>query len=74
LYKDFNGKEITAMHPNKGFTELGVGFADGTFKIFDVSEAVFISGQPKEIYSVDGIGKIVDVIYRYDAYDDHWWW
>lgn len=72
LYKDFDGKEITAMHPNKGFTELGVGFADGTFKIFDVSEAVFISSQPKEIYSVDGIGKIVDVIYRYNKTGDHW--
>ena len=74
LYKDFNGKEITAMHPNLGYKQLGVGLKDGTFSIFDVTDEVLVSGQPKEIYSVDGIGKIVDVIYRYDAYDDHWWW
>jgi len=73
LYNDFSGKEITSIHPNKGFTELGLGLKDGTFVLFDITDEVFISGQPKVIYSTEGLGEIVDVIYRYDnKATNHW--
>ncbi len=72
LYKDFGGQEIAAMHPNKGFTEMGVALKSGTFMLFDITDAVFISGQPRMIYSAEGLDEIVDVIYRYAKTTDHW--
>jgi len=72
LYKDFAGREISAMHPNRGFTEMGVGLKDGTFTLFDITDAAFISGQPGVIFTTDGLDEIVDVIFRYEKSTHHW--
>ena len=72
LYKDFEGAEIAAIHPNKGYTQLGVGLKNGTFMLFDITDATFISGQPELIYSKSGFGEVVDVIYRYGVRKEYW--
>lgn len=72
LYKDFAGLEISAMHPNRGFTEMGVGLKNGTFTLFDITDATFISGQPRVIFLAEGMDEIVDVIFRYERSTHHW--
>lgn len=68
LYEDFSGRSIAAIHPIKGNQQMAVGMQDGEFLLYDVTDATFISGQPKLMKSISGFGdRIVDVIYRYGA-------
>ncbi|MCB6971576.1 MULTISPECIES: PKD-like family lipoprotein [Butyricimonas] len=68
VYADFEGRPIAALHPIKNNQQMGLGMEDGEFLLYDVTDATFISGQPKLIKSITGFGdRIVDVIYRYGA-------
>lgn len=58
--------EITDIQLNKGSTTLGVGMKNG-FVVYDVRENVITSGQPKVLHQLDGIGEVVDIIYRYGS-------
>lgn len=65
-YHDF-GVAVTAMASNPQKSELGVGLANGDFYIFDISDAVFSSGVSKELHIQNGLGRVVDVMYKFDS-------
>jgi hypothetical protein len=55
---------ITAITQNDASTEVAVGLEDGTVIIYDISNAVIISGVSKELHRLTGLGKVVDVIVK----------
>ncbi len=67
LYASFNSP-IASITSGDAFQQLGVGLQDGTFILFDVSNATMLSGQPKEVHRYVVPGKIVDVKFRGTQY------
>ncbi|MEO9020960.1 MAG: PKD-like family lipoprotein [Ginsengibacter sp.] len=71
LYKDFNGTSITSLRMNKSAgnvrnrnEELGVGLSNGTFLVMDVSTMILTGGSAVELFRLEGLGVIKDVIYK----------
>lgn len=55
---------ITGIAASDDSQQIAVGLEDGTFILYDVSNDTMLSGQPKELHRLAGLGKIADVIYK----------
>lgn len=58
------GARINVIQAADDFNTLAVGLDDGTFILFDVSNATIISGSSKELHRFGGLGKVVDICVR----------
>ena len=71
LYKDFGGTSIVSLRMNKSAgnarnknEHLGIGLSNGTFLVMDVATMILTGGTPVELYRVEGLGTIKDIIYK----------
>jgi hypothetical protein len=55
---------ITSIAVNDNSLQVAIGLEDGTFILYDVSNDVMLSGQPKELHRLSGLGKVADVIFK----------
>lgn len=60
LYTQFSSR-INTITSADDSNSLAVGLEDGTFVLFDVSNAVIISGVSKELHRFTGLGRVVDI-------------
>ncbi|SEW02018.1 PKD-like family lipoprotein [Chitinophaga arvensicola] len=59
---------ITSVTAHDNLPQMAVGLEDGTFLLYDVSNEVMLSGQPKELYRLSGLGKVVDIVFKSYSY------
>lgn len=74
-FKSFDGRSITTIVPNEGYTYslwsgypgIGIGLESGDFYFYDASDQAIFSEAPTELCHYPGFGKIVDVLYKYTS-------
>ena len=81
VHDNFNGKSVTALCPNEGYTYsmwsgypgLGVGLSNGEFYFYHMTDAALYYNKPEVLYRCSGFGDgIVDVIYKHTSEFTFW--
>lgn len=63
LYTSYSSR-ITALTSSDDSQQVAVGLEDGTFILYDISNATLIGGSSKELHRFSGLGKIADIIVK----------
>lgn len=58
------GSRITALTASDDSQQIAVGLEDGTFILFDVSNATLLAGKSLELHRFSDLGKIVDIVVK----------
>ena len=61
LYAALGSKVTKIVSSSEDANLMGVGLENGTFILYDISNATLISGQPRELHRLSGLGRIADV-------------
>jgi len=61
LYTQFSSR-INVITASDDGSQIAVGLDDGTFALYDISNATIVSGVPKELHRFSGLGRVVDIV------------
>ena len=61
LYTQFSSR-INVITASDDGNQIAVGLDDGTFVLYDISNATIVSGAPKELHRFTGLGRVVDIV------------